>query len=123
VDPRLIARMLAGARIALGLALFLAPSRTGRGWLGAGQVTPGTSVVVRGVGARDVALGVGTMVALRDDDRPRDAHRWLEASIVADLADATAIGMLGRPDRRRGGVLALALGAAAVGGLARKALH
>ena len=88
-------RLLAGSRVAIGLALFLAPATTGRAWLGDVVDDAGAKMAVRGLGARDLTIGVATLAAL-DDDRP--PLRWLEAGIVADLADAAAA-LLARGDR------------------------
>jgi hypothetical protein len=119
VDVTLAARALAIGRIALGLGLFLAPRRLTRTWLGdeaEGRFVP---AVVRGVGARDVAIGVGTLVALRDDDLTPEADRWLEAAIVGDLGDAVGTLLTGRLDRDRAFIVAIAGGAAVAGGLIR----
>lgn len=87
---RLLARGLAAGRIGLGVALVAAPDVTARRWLGRAAEDPGTHVAVRGLGARDVALGLGALVALRDGNDVRHAARWLEAAVVADLADAAS---------------------------------
>lgn len=114
MDPRTLARTLAGSRIAIGLALFVAPAVSARTWLGDGVDDPGTRMAIRGLGARDVALGVGTLAALEAD---APVHRWLEAGAAADLGDAAAA-VLARRDRPPGVVaatLAVAGGAAALG--------
>lgn len=84
----IISRLLAGGRVAIGLALFLAPARTARGWMGDVVDTPGASLAIRGLGARDVAIGVGQLAALAREDPSLDG--WLEAGAVADAADAAA---------------------------------
>jgi hypothetical protein len=119
VDATLAARALATARIALGLGLFLAPRRLTRIWLGDeadGRFVP---AVVRGVGARDVALGVGTLVALGGNEPTREADRWLEAAIVGDLGDAVGTLLTGRLDRDRAVIVAIAGGAAVAGAVTR----
>jgi hypothetical protein len=119
VDVTLAARALAIGRIALGLGLFLAPRRLTRTWLGdeaEGRLVP---AVVRGLAARDVAIGVGTLVALRGDELTPEADRWLEAAIVGDLGDAAGTLLTGRLDRDRAVVVAIAGSAAVAGGLIR----
>jgi hypothetical protein len=88
VNARTLAQGLAAGRIALGLAMFLAPTQASRQWLGPDAERPGTTIAVRALGARDVVLGVGTLAALRDDRR--GASPWIEGGIVADGADAVA---------------------------------
>jgi hypothetical protein len=115
VDATLAARALATGRIALGLGLFLSPRRLTRLWLGDEADGRFVTAVVRGVGARDVAIGVGALVALRSDVPTEDAERWIEAGVVGDLGDLAGTLLTGQPDRDRGMVLAIA-GVAAVAG-------
>ncbi|MFA9445483.1 hypothetical protein [Egicoccus sp. AB-alg6-2] len=122
MDVHLATRCLAATRIGLGLALFVAPRQVARGWIGREADGAGTSAAVRGLGARDVALGVGMLAATgRDPDR-RDLRRWIEAGIVADLADGAATLLVGRPDRRRALVVAMAASGATFGGWLRRRL-
>lgn len=86
MDVRTLIRAFAAARVCLGLALFAAPRTAARLWLGDDQRRSGT-VLARGLGARDLAIGVGMWVALDDD---RDPSPWLDAGVIADTADATA---------------------------------
>lgn len=118
---RLAGRAVAAGRVGLGLAMVAAPAAGTRRWLGASD-DEGRDAAVRGLGIRDLALGAGALLALRDDARDAEAERWLEAAIVADLGDAAATLKLGR-DRDRTLVTALAVGAAAVGLFARLRLR
>jgi hypothetical protein len=117
---RLLARGLAAGRIAVGVAMLATPDGATRRWLGTrSEGDPGREVAVRGLGARDVVLGVGTLVALRSGGEVRQAARWIEAGVVADLADAAATAVAEDLDASPGFPLAVALGAAALGGIIR----
>ena len=104
------ARGLAAIRGMFGAALLLAPTVTGRLWLG-GADSRGRHRLVQAIGARDVVLASGTLLA----SRPR---RWLVASAVADAADALAsTAFTIRTHRLRSlGTAALAVGGAVAGG-------
>lgn len=113
VDPHLLARLLAGVRIGVGIALFAAPRTASRLWLGE-ATSPAAGVLARGLGARDLALGVGQLVAL---DMDGDLDPWMDAAVVSDVGDAAAV-VLARRDlepRVVAGTVAMALGAAAAG--------
>ncbi|GGI05007.1 DUF4267 domain-containing protein [Egicoccus halophilus] len=120
MDVHFAARCLAATRIGLGLALFLAPERAARGWIGDDAGSNGAATAVRALGARDVALGVGMLAAIGDDHT--DLRRWVEAGIVADLADGAATLLGGRTDRTRGLVVVMAASGAAFGGWLRRRL-
>jgi hypothetical protein len=87
VDPRTIARLLTVGRLALGTGLTLAPGLAGRLWVGRDGARPAVRVLAVAVGARDVALGAGTLKALAAGE---GARSWLQAGAVADAADAVA---------------------------------
>lgn len=75
-------RCLAGARIALGVGLVLAPGLAARTWFGSDE--RGLRLVLQSIGARDLALGAGLLAA------NGDAGRWLAAGVAADVVDAVA---------------------------------
>jgi hypothetical protein len=81
----LTARLVAAGRIGFGVALILTPGRVTSPWLGRDARRAGTRVLSRGLGARDLALGLGALVVSEDQLRP-----WLAAGIVADTADLVA---------------------------------
>jgi len=81
--------MLAIARVAYGSALTLAPRSAARRWLGEHVDDAGAEVALRGLGARDVALGAGALVALRARQQ-RATAVWVAAQAVADAADLGA---------------------------------
>lgn len=89
LDSRESARYMSLARFGIGLALLLFPRRCARGWLGEGEATwQGTAVAMRAVGARDIAIAVGTMTALEEGG---NVSAWLRAGATCDAADTVAI--------------------------------
>jgi hypothetical protein len=121
---RIAGRVLAAGRVAVGGALIAAPDVATRRWLGeVHEEDPGRAIAVRGLGARDVVLGVGLLVALRSGTDARVASRWVEAGIVADLADAAATLAAGVSDAGRTASTAVALGAAGTGAVVRAGLR
>jgi hypothetical protein len=115
VEARLIARAVAVGRIGLGAGLVIAPQRFTNLWLGHDSGRAGTQVVSRGLGARDIALGVGALTA---DESQLGA--WAAGAVMADAADLVATIAAGRslPVAGRALVGALALGGAALGAVA-----
>ncbi len=105
-----LARALGVGRTVFGLVLLLSPRLTDR-WIGEAAQMSGAQVVIRALGARDIALGVGTLLAARN--RPQ-LRRWLVASSACDAVDfAATVATLRTPGRAF--VLALASGAAVSG--------
>lgn len=76
-----------GFRIAYGAGLLVAPGRLTRRWLGPAAADPGTQVVARGLGAREIAVHAGALHAALGGGALR---RWLAASVAGDLADIAA---------------------------------
>ena len=76
----------ATGRIVLGAAMALAPRLAGRVWAGRDADRDAVTVITRGFGVRDVALGAGLLLAVRGGGPTR---RWLEAAALADVADFT----------------------------------
>jgi hypothetical protein len=90
MDVAKLARGLALNRISFGAGLILAPGLYARTWVGsdaAGEDT--TKVLARALGARDLALGTGGLLALNDGDAER-ARRWFAAQGVTDAIDFLA---------------------------------
>ena len=77
-----LGRAVAAGRIGFGITLVAAPERVTSLWLGKDAGRVGTQVVSRGLGARDIALGVGALMAPSAALRP-----WLIAAVLADAAD------------------------------------
>ena len=121
MEPRDIALLQARGRIAVGAAFLIAPGLFGRAWVGADARRPGAKVLGRAFGARDLALGLGVVIAL---DRGAPVRGWLEASALADAADFLA-GVLdgdALPPALRACLLALGSGSSAVAAWLSRAL-
>jgi hypothetical protein len=115
MEPREMAIAQARGRIAVGVAFFLAPGLAGRTWVGRDAARPSAKLLARAFGARDLALGLGVVIAI---DRGAPVRGWLEASALSDAGDtvATLLGASAVPALMRPGVLALGVGSAAVAG-------
>ena len=111
---RRAALCLAGLRAALGVAAILAPGAAGRAWIGPDASGRDRHVLLRALGGRDLALGVGALLA---DRRGRDVRGWIAMGAVSDLVDtvATAAGFGALPRLRRWMVLMASAGAVAGG--------
>jgi hypothetical protein len=112
MEGRDLAVSMAGGRIAIGVVSLLAPGVVARTMTGRDGSQGATRLFARMVGARDLALGLGLLVAL---NRGAPVRGWLEASAVVDGIDATAC-LLAR-DHIRTLVFPGALGLAAAGAL------
>jgi hypothetical protein len=108
------AHMLAAGRVLIGAVLFAAPDLVAASWVGDDARTDGARVVVRALGARDAALGAGTLAAAGDGTQLR---RWLLASSACDAADFVAT-LAGPRTPARTAVLGLAATAAVAGVIA-----
>jgi hypothetical protein len=111
--------LLAAGRVGVGAAMLARP-RTLPATLGVDSATAArVSWITRMLGAREVALGAGTLLALRRGESARD---WLLGCALSDAVDAAAFaGAVARGHARvvPGSAFALVAGAsAAVGGRA-----
>ena len=112
MESRDLAVGLAGGRIAIGVLSLLAPGVVGRAMTGRDGAIGGTRLFARMVGARDLGLGLGVLVAL---DRGAPVRGWLEVSAVVDGIDAGAC-VLARQHLRTS-VFPAAVGLASAGAL------
>jgi hypothetical protein len=71
---------------------------------------PPVALLVRAVGARDIVVGSGALLALANG---QPARTWLQAGIAADLADAAITAASLRSLPRRGAIATMALTVAA----------
>jgi hypothetical protein len=125
--PRRVERgtleVLATSRLLLGAGLILAPRLVARTWVGeAGRAGP-VAPLARALGARDLAIALGT---LANRTSPRAARDWLLAGVLSDATDAVATLLSYRhlPRRRRlvaaaSGTVAASMGLRAVASLGR----
>jgi hypothetical protein len=84
MDARALAMAIAVARVAFGVALMLVPGRVASRWIGPPGEEPGAQVLTVATGARDLAVGAGTAIALRSGS---PARTWILAGAFADVAD------------------------------------
>jgi len=87
MEERDLAVGLASGRVAIGLASLLAPGLVARTMTGDEGPGGGTILFARMVGARDLGLGLGALIALR---RGAPVRGWLEASALVDGVDVAA---------------------------------
>jgi hypothetical protein len=111
---RLLARLVAWGRIGIGVGAVVAPSLSARPWIGADAGTPGSRLLARAMGGRDLALGLGALRGLGLSDR--ETRPWVALGGMADAVDAlaTVLAFGSLPGRRRWGILAVTVGAAVV---------
>jgi hypothetical protein len=109
VESRDIAIAIARGRIAIGAAAIAAPGLAARAMFA--RSGSGARAFARMLGGRDVALGLGVVIAL---DRGAPVRGWLEASALADGVDLVSSLLAGDEmvDSARIGTVALAAGAA-----------
>jgi hypothetical protein len=87
VDVNML-RLYGIGRIAFGLASMGAPAVTGATLAGPGGALPDAQAFLRGMGAREVGLGLGLLAAARSG---APARRWLIAGLLADAGDIAGI--------------------------------
>jgi hypothetical protein len=84
MEPRDIATAIARGRMAIGAAAVAAPGPAAKVMFGRDGSGPGARAFARMLGGRDLALGLGVVIAL---DRGAPVRGWLEASALADGVD------------------------------------
>jgi hypothetical protein len=111
MDEATLALWLARVRLAFGVTAIAAPRFAARVTSGKPQAVGIEPQLARMLGARDIALALGTIVAL---DHGAPVRGWLEGSALADAGDALA-SLAGRKQIARHsliGTVALASGSA-----------
>jgi hypothetical protein len=114
MQPRDIALAHARGRMLVGAAFVLAPGLAGRLWIGADAARRPVKVLARAFGVRDLALGLGVVIAL---DRGAPVRGWIEGGVLSDAVDVAAALIAGDsiPSDVRRGALALGAGSAVLG--------
>jgi len=87
MEPRDTVLLHARARIAVGAAFVLFPGMAGRMWIGADAGRRPVKVLARAFGVRDLAIGLGAVIAL---DRGTPVRGWIEAGVLSDAVDTAA---------------------------------
>src|SRR5215212_9994598 len=87
MDARSLVRLQALGRLGFGAGMALAPGVVAGGWVGGVADRRDGQALAVGLGARDVAIALGTLGALRSR---RGAGAWVRAGIAADAADLVA---------------------------------
>jgi len=103
-------RVLGIARAVIGGAMVLAPATSMRFWIGEERKAFGARLITRAFGMREIAIGVGTVLAV-DHDAP--VRGWLEAGVLIDSSDALTTLVSYRKLPRVGRTLVLAGAASA----------
>jgi hypothetical protein len=117
MSPRAMLTTLAAGRLAIGALLVAKPqSQVGTGWIGEDAKRPTAAVVIRAVGARDMALALGTLATRRSGGPLKP---WLLAATLADATDLVATLAAGRAvSKSSKALIALLAGGAVVQQLA-----
>jgi hypothetical protein len=111
MNARTMLTALAAGRLAIGAALVAKPqSPVGTGWVGEEAQRPVTTLLFRSVGARDMALALGTFAAQRSGSPLKP---WLLGATLADSVDLVATFAAGKaiPKAGRAAIVLLAGGA------------
>jgi len=114
-STRTLTAAFALGRLLFGVGLVAAPDKLSARWIGSDGERGPVQVLIRGLGARDIALSAGALASLADDDR---LAAWLAGAILADLSDVASIFVPPAsqlPDNARLGTVLLGGGAAAAG--------
>jgi hypothetical protein len=117
---RYAATAVAVGRVGLGVAALAWPSVPARPWVGSSAGELGAQVFGRALGARDLALGLGALAAVRKTPGdPSSAGAWFAAGALSDALDvAVTAAAWPRLPRFTRWLVAASAGGAAVGGAA-----
>ncbi len=120
-QARRLALVTAVGRCVLGGVAVTVPTLPLAPWIGEGRKDRSSQLLARALGGRDLALGLGALLALRHDAPVRG---WVEAGGLADAGDVlvtlTSFGSL--PRWGRWAVLVAATGGVAAARLASSAV-
>jgi hypothetical protein len=88
-EPATIVGGIAAGRAGLGVALLCAPGWAWRLLTGSRRHGEATTLAVRMLAVRELALGLGGVMAARRD--PGAVRGWGEAGVLADAGDAVTL--------------------------------
>jgi len=116
MEPRELALWHARGRQLVGAAFVLAPGLVGSAWIGSDARRRPVKVLARAFAARDLAIGLGVVIAL---DRGAPVRGWLEAGALSDAIDTAATVLAGNsiPPAIRWSCVAVGVGSAALGAM------
>jgi hypothetical protein len=80
--------LYATGRILFGIAALVAPGTVGRILAGDGGAEPDAQAFLRGMGGREIGLGLGLLAMIRDNGPVKP---WLVAALLADSSDIAGI--------------------------------
>lgn len=106
--------LYAVARIIFGVAALAAPTTVGRSMAGEGGTAPDARAFLRGLGGREIGVGLILLTAIRNG---QSARPGLIAALLADSSDAAGIASAWRhmPSSKRWLGLAMAVSAGIAG--------
>jgi hypothetical protein len=115
---RILAAVISLSRFVIGIVFIANPRIMEQAWIGKQARLPGSQLLSRAVGARDLTLGAGGVQAVIRDDG--SAQQWLAAAAVCDAVDFGATYTAGRgiPRTARTSVLAVAAAGALLSAIA-----
>jgi hypothetical protein len=104
---RALAALISLGRLLFGVAFIARPKLMEQAWIGKQARLPGAQLLARGVGARDLALGLGGLYAIGREDG--SARAWLTGAAICDAVDVGATLAAGRgiPRDSRNAVVAI----------------
>ena|ERR671929_1321886 len=105
---RILGGIVAAGRMGYGGAVLARPELAGIGWIGLRNARkPGTKLMIRSQGARDLALGAGALASLLRG-RTDEARMWFAGQTVSDGTDFAVTWAERRKLPRRGVTIGLA---------------
>lgn len=112
-QARAAARLLAWGRVGLGITAIVAPALPARPWVGDEADRPAVRLLCRSLGARDLAVGLGGVLAFRHRTPVRG---WVEAGGLCDVGDlaGTLVHFRSLPRLGRLAIVAVTAGAIVV---------
>jgi hypothetical protein len=87
MEARELALWHARGRQLVGAAFVATPGLAGSAWIGSDARRRPVKVLARAFGVRDLAIGLGVVIAL---DRGTPVRGWIEAGVLSDAIDTAA---------------------------------